>query len=285
MKELGSICEFKYGKSLPDKIRNGGPFPVYGSNGIVGYNDEPLTAGETIIIGRKGSAGALQYSLVACCPIDTTYYIDQTCTKVNLRWLFFTLQNLGLGNLNKHVAVPGLNRNDAYEKKFHVPPLDEQKRIAAVLDKANALRLQRQESIHLTERLLQSTFIDMFGSETSPRCKRVKLSDHLNFITTGGRSWAKYYSDDGAKFIRSLDVQMNEINDTQMIHVTPPKNAEAERTRTQTGDVLLTMTGSLIGRVAPVTETYSGAYVSQHVAILRTKGFRPEFLSWAISMV
>ena len=283
MEQLGTFCELKYGRSLPEKDRRGGEFPVYGSNGIVGWHDMPLTTGPTVIIGRKGSVGALQYSDKPCCPIDTTYYVDRSCTHVDLRWLFFMLHNLGLNALNKHVAVPGLDRNDAYEKELLVPPLGEQRRIAAVLDKADAILRQRQESLQLTEKLLQSVFIELFGSETAPRCPRVRLSDHLDFITSGGRGWAKYYSIQGDKFIRSLDVQMNEINDSQMIRVAPPKNAEADRTRVRTGDVLLTITGSLIGRVAPVTEAHAGAFVSQHVAILRTHGFRPEFLSWAIS--
>lgn len=52
---------------------------------------------------------------------------------------------------------------DVAKLKIPLPPLDEQKRIAAVLDKANALRRQRQESLKLTEKLLQSVFLDMFG--------------------------------------------------------------------------------------------------------------------------
>ena len=169
------------------------------------------------------------------------------------------------------------------ELDIPVPPLNEQRRMAVVLDKADALRRQRRESLQLTELLLHSVFLDMFGSETSPRCPRVKLSEYLEFITTGGRGWAKYYTDHGAKFIRSMDVRMNEIDSSQMVHVTPPQNAEAKRTRTQVGDVLLTMTGSLIGRVAPVSDQYAGGHISQHVAILRTPGFEPDFLSWAIS--
>lgn len=76
---------------------------------------------------------------------------------------------------------------------------------------------------------------------------------------------------------------MNEISDLEMIRVTPPNNKEADRTRVRAGDVLLTITGSLIGRVAPVTDIHAGSYISQHVAILRTHGFQPAFLSWAIS--
>jgi type I restriction enzyme S subunit len=185
--------------------------------------------------------------------------------------------------LIKDPAYPSIRLSDISEWEIPLPTFDEQKRISAILDKADVLRRQRIRSLRFTEQLLQAIFLQMFGSETSPYCPRAKLSDHLDFITSGGRGWAKYYSKEGSKFIRSLDVRMNEIDDSQIIRVTPPINAEADRTRIRTGDVLLTITGSLIGRVAPVTEAHSGAFISQHVAILRTHGFQPEFLAWAMS--
>ena len=188
------------------------------------------------------------------------------------------LENLGTGATFKEISKAVVSRIE-----IPVPPLDEQRRIAAVMDMADELRRQREDSLQLSEVLLQSVFIEMFGTETKPACPRARLSDHLDFVTSGGRGWAKYRSSEGAKFIRSLDVQMNEIDESQMIRVTPPMGAEADRTRVRVGDVLLTITGSLIGRVAPVTDAHAGAYVSQHVAILRTHGFQPEFLSWALS--
>ncbi|AMV31705.1 EcoKI restriction-modification system protein HsdS [Pirellula sp. SH-Sr6A] len=205
-------------------------------------------------------------------------------SRLNRDYLFWCLKSIRLDE-EVDAAAKGktLNSKKLERIAIPIPPLDEQRRIAAVLDKADALRRQRQESLQLTEKLLQSVFVEMFGTENSPQCPRVKLADHLEFITTGGRGWAKYYSNEGARFIRSLDVRMNEIDSSQMVCVNAPKNAEAERTRTRDGDVLLTMTGSLIGRVAPVTAQHSGGYISQHVAILRAKGFQPEFLSWAIS--
>ncbi|HWO42235.1 MAG TPA: restriction endonuclease subunit S, partial [Candidatus Eisenbacteria bacterium] len=83
---LGDVCEFKYGKSLPESAREGGQVPVFGSNGEVGRHNEALTSGPTIIIGRKGSFGEVNYSAVACWPIDTTYYVDETATDADLRW-------------------------------------------------------------------------------------------------------------------------------------------------------------------------------------------------------
>ncbi len=161
---LGEICEFKYGASLPERRREPGPVPVYGSNGMVGTHAKPLTDGEAIIVGRKGSIGEINYSPVACWPIDTTYYLDRTATKHDLRWLSYALSNLELDQLNKATGVPGLNRNDAYAKPIFVPPLAQQRRIAAILDQADALRQRRREAVEQLGRLEAAVFNAMFGA-------------------------------------------------------------------------------------------------------------------------
>ena len=161
--ELGEVCEFAYGKSLPAKSRTGSGYPVYGSNGPVGLHEEALTAGETIVIGRKGSFGEVHYSPGPCSPIDTTYYITQEQTKAYLPWLARRLRCLDLDQLNRAAAIPGLNRADAYRQTLLRPPLDQQKRIAGILDAADALRAKRREALAQLDTLLQSTFLDMFG--------------------------------------------------------------------------------------------------------------------------
>ncbi len=239
----------------------------------------------TVLLSFKLSIGKVAVSAISAYTNEAIAALPILKSAILCRdFLFWALRSIRLDE-DVGAAAKGktLNRSKLERLVIPLPPVSEQMRIAAVLGKADTLLRHRQESLQLTEKLLQSVFIEMFGSETAPRCPRVRLLDHLDFITSGGRGWAKYYSTEGNQFIRSQDVQMNEINDSQMIRVTPPKNAEADRTRIRTGDVLLTITGSLIGRVAPVTEAHAGAFVSQHVAILRTHGFQPEFLSWAIS--
>lgn len=124
--KLQDICEFKYGKPLPEKNRAGGDINVFGSNGVVGLHNQSLTTGETIIIGRKGSFGEINFCETSCYPIDTTFYIDKTATKQNLTWLRFALSRLGLNKMNKSAAVPGLSREDAYRQQLMVPELVEQ---------------------------------------------------------------------------------------------------------------------------------------------------------------
>ncbi len=75
--ELGYLLVAKYGKALPQKDRRGGQFGVYGSNGPVGAHDEAITGAPVIVIGRKGSVGAINYSDRPIWPIDTTYFVDE----------------------------------------------------------------------------------------------------------------------------------------------------------------------------------------------------------------
>ncbi len=262
---LGEVCEFRYGKALPAHDRVGGDFGVFGSNGQVGRHDKPLTAGSTIIVGRKGSFGEVTYSEDACWPIDTTYFVDATATEADLRWLYYRLKALPLTSLNRAAAVPGLNRADAYSLRLLLPPLQEQRRIASLLDAADCIAHSRREALTSLDHLISAVSGRWFD-EPAPV---VPLGDHVRFLTSGARGWAKYYAERGARFVRSLDVRMNEIASTDAVYVDAPNSAEARRIRIEAGDVLLTITGSRIGRAAEAPCDLAGAYISQHVAIIR----------------
>lgn len=188
----------------------------------------------------------------------------------------------------KTTNISNLNIERCLNLKLPLPALPEQNRIAAMLDKADALRAKRRETLAQLDSLAQSIFIKMFGDPSQAKAGENfdLLGGYLRFLTSGGRGWAEYYSEIGSRFVRSFDVQMNHIGEEDKVFVTAPNNAEAKRTRVRTGDVLLTITGSLIGRVATAPAELDGAYISQHVAILRvnTEVFVPEFLSYFLSL-
>ena len=166
--KLGDLFEFSYGKSLPDRVRSGNGFPVYGSNGVVGYHNLALTKGETIIIGRKGSVGEVHYSPLPCFPIDTTYYIEQF-DEMPAKFWYYRLKSANLGSLNKATAIPGLNRNDAYNISISVPPLPEQKRIADKLDALLARVEQCQTHLDRVPALLKAFRQSVLAAATSGR--------------------------------------------------------------------------------------------------------------------
>ena len=142
---VGSLVGLAYGSALGKEDRAGQGFPVFGSNGVIGHHDTPLVSGPGIIVGRKGSIGALHWSDDDFWPIDTTYWVRPR-VELDLRWLAEALKTCGLETLDSSTGVPGLNRNDAYECLVTFPPLEEQRRIAGILDTADdTIRSYEQE--------------------------------------------------------------------------------------------------------------------------------------------
>ncbi|MHB0974184.1 MAG: restriction endonuclease subunit S [Thiobacillus sp.] len=132
---LGELLPIKYGKSLPEKLRDTtGSHPVFGSSGLVGTHSAALTAGPTLIIGRKGNVGAIHYSSDACWPIDTVYYVEPPEGQ-NLRYYKYLLESLNLVKLDKSTAVPGLSRDDYNAVEVVVAPPNQQDGIVAEIEK------------------------------------------------------------------------------------------------------------------------------------------------------
>ncbi|WP_454457977.1 restriction endonuclease subunit S [Thauera phenylacetica] len=116
LRRLGDVVELAYGKALKAEERKPGPYPVYGSSGVVGSHDTSLVNGPGIIVGRKGNVGSVHWCDVSFYPIDTVYFVR---TELPLHYVFFNLKRQNF--INNDAAVPGLNRNQAYSLHFLVP--------------------------------------------------------------------------------------------------------------------------------------------------------------------
>jgi type I restriction enzyme S subunit len=161
---VGEFAPFAYGKGLPEHLRDpAGNIPVFGSNGVVGTHSEALTSGPAVIIGRKGTVGAVHYSPRLCWPIDTTFYITDPDPAV-LRFKYYVLKSLGLEHMNADSAVPGLNREAAHGRKIRIPPLPEQHAIAHILgtldDKIELNRRMSETLEAMARALFKAWFVD-----------------------------------------------------------------------------------------------------------------------------
>jgi len=136
LRRFEEVCTLEYGASLPKAKRVPGPYPVIGSNGVTGYHNEYLVPSPAIVVGRKGSAGEVNFIEQNCYPIDTTYYVKQVDTnESDLKYLYYLLKGLDLPSLREGAGIPGLNRNDVYNTfSIPLPPLEVQKEISAEIE-------------------------------------------------------------------------------------------------------------------------------------------------------
>lgn len=162
---LGEIIDMIYGDSLTKaQCIEGAEYPVFGSNGIVGYYNEYLTDKRTIIVGRKGSAGALNVCHSPSWTTDVAYYIEES-EFLDFYFTYYLLKAIKLEELGKGIK-PGVNRNEAYNLTIPLPPLPEQKRIVAEIEKQFAKTKKLKEHIianqQATEQLLKALLHQAF---------------------------------------------------------------------------------------------------------------------------
>lgn len=279
--ELGDVCEFKYGKSLAAAVRDGGQYPVYGSNGIVGSHSATITDGPTIIIGRKGSFGEIAFSEGSCWPIDTTYFVDASATNVDLKWLSYRLRGLGLTELNRAAAVPGLNREDAYRQKLLLPPIGEQRRIAELLDHTDAIRAKRRQTLACLDELSRATFLNMFGAPATwpDRWHMGTIGDLADDVQYGTASKAGGH---GAWPI----IRMGNLTDDGRLDLSDLKwidlsETEIPRFTVQRGDLLFNRTNSRekVGKTCVVDTDQPLAFAGYLVRVRMKPEHRAEYVN------
>ena len=133
---LGEILPLKYGKARSEQV--GYPRPgtqTFGSNGAFGTFERALTANPTLVVGRKGAAGAVHYSPDPCWPIDTAFYAEGNGGAF-LPFFRYLLESLQLGRLDRSTAIPSLSRDDYNAHLVDFPEtLPEQQRIVAEIEK------------------------------------------------------------------------------------------------------------------------------------------------------
>lgn len=186
---LGDIIELAYGKSLSQRSRVPGRFPVFGSNGQVDTHNKYLVGGPGIIIGRKGSVGEVIWSKQDFWPIDTTYYVKLKNPDDDLRYWYYVLKTLGLNKLNSHSAIPGLNRDVAYIKQVPLRSTLEQEKIANILGSLD-------EKIELNRRMNET--LEQLGQA---------LFRHYFVDNPEMKSWDKKPLDEIANFLNGLAMQ------------------------------------------------------------------------------
>jgi type I restriction enzyme, S subunit len=250
-----------------------------------------LKAGD-IVFARTGATTGKSY-LIDQCPensVFASYLIRVRLKKIanpNFVSHFFQSDDYWK-QITKGVrgaAQPGVNATTLKQLQIPLPPLAEQKRIAAILDAADALRTKRRESLAQLDALLQSTFLTLFGDpvENPMGMKVVRLADVSTRITDGVHQKPNY-TESGVPFISVKDITTGKLIFDSCKFISPEEHARyTRRCKPEKFDILYTKVGATYGRPAIIdTDREFSIYVSVCLIKPRKELIDPHFLAAAM---
>lgn len=249
-----------------------------------------------------------------CCSTEFMAYKakQQALSLYFYKYLFETdffrrkLHNSAIGTTNSHVRVkPGETLN--WEVPY--PDMFEQTKIVEILSTVDRAIEQTEALISKQQRIKIGLMHDLLtrgiDEQGNLRCeetceftdsplgripveweKTVEFGAISEFITSGSRGWAQYYSVEGAIFLRignltreHIDLRLNDL-----VYVNPPRASEGKRTSVQIGDILISITADL-GIIGVIPNNFREAYVNQHIALVRLlpNGSNTRFIGWFLA--
>jgi type I restriction enzyme S subunit len=167
-------------------------------------------------------------------------------------WHWLTHSAPRLAAKAKGATFKQVNREDIGELEIDLLPLPEQRRIAEVLDRAEALRAKRRAALAQLDSLIQSIFLDLFGDPVSNPKKwpDPTLGGLLAFHQYGPRFYNESYSADGIRIVRITDLSEEGVLDFSSMPRMVVSDEDREKYALRTGDLVFARTGATVGKVA-----------------------------------
>ena len=159
----GDIATLEYGRALRGYDTAQGAFRVFGTNGPIGWHNQPLCEHASVIVGRKGAYRGIHYSSDPFFVIDTAFYLKPK-VEIDARWAYYTLLTQDINGMDSGSAIPSTSRDEFYNLPVLVPPLCQQHTIACVLgtldDKIEFNRRMNETLETMARALFKSWFVD-----------------------------------------------------------------------------------------------------------------------------
>lgn len=265
-------------------------FPAYGAGGLNGYLASHEFDGQTAVVLSSIGARCGKCFLTSgkWSSLANTQVILPDPAKADARYLWYQL-NDEASWLRSGTAQPFIKPSTVKTREVALPQLAEQRRIADILDKADSIRRKRKEAIALTEELLRSAFLDMFGDPvTNPKGWPTETIDDLCSRGAGlvdgpfGSSLKpEHYVASGVKVVRNWNIYDDRFDSGEFKYVTPAKFEEIRRSEVLPGDVLITTKGT-VGDVCVAPDLGGPAVLSASGTVrLRVppdQSYLPEFV-------
>ncbi|HLM01266.1 MAG TPA: restriction endonuclease subunit S [Pyrinomonadaceae bacterium] len=172
-----------------------------------------------------------------------------------------------------------LGKADLLSVQIPLPPLAEQKRIAEILDKADALREKRRLALQKLDTLLQSVFLEMFGDpvKNPMRFEKKPLKQCADLLTGFAFKSANYlFENHHIKLCRGANISPNKIDWSDVVYWDSENTIGLERFFLEKDDIVIAMDRPWIStgfKIAQISEKDLPALLVQRVTRVRAKGY------------
>ena len=185
MAKFADVLTIINGKNQKKVENPNGLYPIYGSGGIMGYADDYICEANTVVIGRKGSINNPIFVKTRFWNVDTAFGLYADPTKLQPKYLYYFCEKFDFEKLNTTVTIPSLTKANLLKVEIPLPSLDEQLKIAAVLDKVSGLIAKRRQQLDKLDELVKSRFVEMFGDpvENPMEWEKIALGKRCDIVT------------------------------------------------------------------------------------------------------
>lgn len=275
MARLGDYTNIKTGKLDANASSDNGIYPFFTCS------KEPLTIDtysyncECVLVAGNGDLNVKYYS-GKFDAYQRTYIIESNNEeKLFVRYLYYfldkyveTLREQSIGGVIKYIKLGNLT-----EASIPLPPLDEQHKIAAVLDKVSNLIAKRRQQLDKLDEIVKSRFIEMFGDpvDNPHGFRKVALSElaEIRIGPFGSLLHKEDYIEGGHPLLNPSHIVDGKVAPDSKLTISDKKYDELEAYHLHTGDVVMGRRGEM-GRCAVVPS--EGFLCGTGSLLIRTKG-------------
>lgn len=225
-------------------------------------------------------SGATVGKIAVASKTDVGAYINQRVAIIRAKdeitadYLKFFFSGAFLNDLLKNAggaAQPNLSPKQLLLMEIPFPPLSEQRRIASILDKADELRQKRQQAIEKLDRLLQATFIDMFGDPNTYQDRfPIKTLKQVCTKITDGEHGTVERLESGKLYLMARNITKNMTLDISEVSYISEEDHQRiyKRCSPEFGDLMIVCVGATIGKLCLVPEMEEFS-LARSVALLK----------------
>jgi len=236
-----------------------------------GGNEARLLPAETVMVCCIGSLGKIGISGTTVATNQQINSVVFDPLRIFSRFGFYACRRLKskLETMAPATTLAIVSKSKFEQLEIPVPPLPEQRRIAEVLDRAEALRAKRRAALAQLDTLTQSIFLDLFGDPvTNPKGRPIRDLQTVvkaGTIVTYGIVQAGDEHPGGIPYIRTGDIVDGEIKRENLRHTDPKIAARFDRSRVEAGEIVMSIRAT-VGTTALVSSDLDGANLTQGTA-------------------